>query len=121
MSQQPAVSIGGDSKNVSARTQPRSVEVRRAETVAGRPAHGVPSHKLRLKLTVSVACRGEYMGALAEISGVDHRAGAGVDDAVDGPARLAAYGEALNTLLAGIVRSQRDGREEPTPAIGEDP
>ena len=37
-----------------------------------------------------------------------------------GPAKLAAYGEALKPLLAGIVRSQGDGREESTPATGED-
>ena len=38
-----------------------------------------------------------------------------------GPAKLAAYGEALKSLLAGIVRSQGDGREESTPTTGEDP
>ena len=38
-----------------------------------------------------------------------------------GPAKLAAYGEALKPLLAGIVRGRGDGREESTPATGEDP
>ena len=38
-----------------------------------------------------------------------------------GPAKLAAYGTALKPLLAGIVRGQGDGREESTPATGEDP
>ena len=38
-----------------------------------------------------------------------------------GPARLASYAEALKPLLAGIVRGQEDGREESTPATGEDP
>ena len=38
-----------------------------------------------------------------------------------GPAKLAAYGEALKPLLAGIVRGRGDGREESTPAAGEDP
>ena len=38
-----------------------------------------------------------------------------------GPAKLAAYGEALKSLLAGIVRSQEDGRDESTPTTGEDP
>ncbi len=38
-----------------------------------------------------------------------------------GPAKLAAYGEALKSLLAGIVRGQGDGREESTPTTGEDP
>ncbi len=38
-----------------------------------------------------------------------------------GPAKLAAYGEALKPLLAGIVQSQGDRREESMPATGEDP
>ena len=38
-----------------------------------------------------------------------------------GPAKLAAYGEALKLLLAGSVRSEVDGRDESMPATGEDP
>ena len=38
-----------------------------------------------------------------------------------GPAKLAAYGEAVKSLLAGSVRSEGDGREESMPATGEGP
>ncbi len=38
-----------------------------------------------------------------------------------GPAKLAAHGEALKPLLAGIVRGQEDGPEEFTPTTGEGP
>ena len=37
-----------------------------------------------------------------------------------GPAKLTTYGEDLKPLLAGIVRSQGDRREESVPATGED-
>ena len=38
-----------------------------------------------------------------------------------GPAKLAAYGESLKSLLAAIVRDREDEREESRPATGEGP